>query len=392
MVTTARVVGNQYRLIFHDAGAMLFFFALPILYPIAYTAIYNPEVVRRIPVAVVDNSRSEESRELIRAASACPSIDIYAYCNDMPQAKDLMYRHKVFGIFDIPSDYSQKINRMEQANVSFYCNMELLLRYRALAGALTDLQMAVTGDITQTRVNAAGVESLGISMPIENEARFLGDTQQGFASFVIPGIIILILQQSMLMGIAIIEGSSNERRRRNRLGLDPQMIETASPWQNVLGKAASYVLLYIPLTIFAVRFIPWMFQLPQIGNAVQYLTFLLPMLIATAMLGLAIGPLMKERENSLMIIVFSSVVVLFLSGLTWPRYGMSDFWLFIGDLIPAVWGVEGFIRINSTAGTLAQNSHPYYMMWLLAIAYFFAAVAVRYFRNRRRIKKVLTAR
>ncbi len=49
-----RVFRNEFRLMLHDAGVLLFFVALPLLYPIVYTLIYNPEVLRKLPVAVVD--------------------------------------------------------------------------------------------------------------------------------------------------------------------------------------------------------------------------------------------------------------------------------------------------------------------------------------------------
>jgi ABC-2 type transport system permease protein len=44
--------------------------------------------------------------------------------------------------------------------------------------------------------------------------------------------------------------------------------------------------------------------------------------------------------------------------------------VWIGNCIPATWGVEGFIRINSNGATLAQNTHPYVMLWILTCCYF----------------------
>lgn len=381
--TSARVLYNELRVIFRDPGAMLFFFALPIFYPIVYTLIYNPEVVREIPIAVVDDSRSGTSRQLVRDASASPAMSIYGYATDMQQARDWMNSRKVYGIMHIPSDYASKVMTNSQANVQFYCNMELLLRYRALAAALTELQLKTATDLASEKVSALGAETLAISsLPIDSDANFLGDTEQGFASFVIPGIIILILQQSMLLGIALIEGSSNERRRLNPCRRDPKMIWWASPTETVFGKAAAYTLLYVPISIYVLRIVPWMFNLPQYGDPVQYLLFIVPLLISSAMLGLALAPLMKERENSFMILVVTSVLFLFLSGLTWPRFAMNPIWTALGDLIPATWGIEGFIRINSNAASLSQNAHPYTMMWILAGAYAIIAILLRHFSAR----------
>ena len=50
---------------------------------------------------------------------------------------------------------------------------------------------------------------------INSDARMLGDPTQGFASFVIPGILVLILQQSMVLGVVMLGATSAERRRRN---------------------------------------------------------------------------------------------------------------------------------------------------------------------------------
>ena len=247
-----RVFRREFKLMVHDPGVLLFFVALPLAYPIVYTLIYNPEVVRELPVAVVDDSRTAASRDFVRKADASPSIDIYAYCPNMADAKELMAEGKVFGIMQIPGDYSKCIGRGEQAHVEFYADMSLLLRYRTFVSALTDLQLEVISDITGERISSVGLESLAAGsggLPIKSESNFLGDTEQGFASFVIPGIVILILQQSMILGITLLGGTSRDRRRRNG-GIDPKAISGVGAMASIWGKALAYVVFYIPLTIY----------------------------------------------------------------------------------------------------------------------------------------------
>lgn len=119
--------------------------------------------------------------------------------------------------------------------------------------------------------------------------------------------------------------------------------------------------------------------MPHQGNPVDYFLFIFPMLLATAFLGQIIASFMKERESAFIVLVFSSVIFLFLSGLTWPRYAMSDLWIAIGNCIPAVWGVEGFIRINSNAASLDDVSTAYSALWILAAIYLIIACAVTKF-------------
>lgn len=383
----ARVFANQFRIIFKDGGVILFFVVLPLAYPVIYTLIYNKELVREIPVAVVDNSRTAMSREFVQVAGASPTIKIYDYADDMAAARRMMAERKVFGVLYIPCDYARTVGSGESAHVTFYSDMSLLLRYRAFMAALTDIQVKITGDITGERVAAVGADSYltGDSpLPIASESNFLGDVEQGFASFVIPGIVILILQQSMLLGIGMLEGTSRERRRRNG-GIDPLHIQGVSASATAWGRALCFFVFYLAFALYNVEIIPGLFRLPHYGSPSQYLPFLVPFLLSCAFLGQSLAPIMKERESPFILIVATSVVCLFLSGLTWPRYIMGPVWQTVGNLIPATWGVEGFIRMNTNSATLEQNSVPYLWMWGLALAYMITSIlAIRYTARRAR--------
>lgn len=365
-----RVWVNEFRLVFSDLGVLLFFIGLPLGYPIVYTLIYNPEVPRDIAVAVVDNARTADSRELVRHVDATPEIGVVGYASSLSEARRWMAEKKCYGVLQIPEDYSRKIGTGQQVHVTFYSDMSLLLRYRSFMGALTDVQLATGADIRSELMERLGV-SPDAAGQIRNQAFFLGDTEQGFASFVIPGIIILILQQSIVLGVTMLIGTSRERRRRNG-GLDALQVD-ASPSASVMGKMLCYLAIYIPMTLYVLHYIPLMFDLPHIGEASQFFTFILPLIIGSVFFGMTLGCFVREREMSLMVVVFTSLVFLFLSGLTWPRYAMNSLWYWLGNCVPAVWGVEGFIRINSNGAALSETATPYIAMWILVVVYFIAA-------------------
>lgn len=363
---------REFRLVFSDAGVLVFFFLLPTLYPLVYTLIYNPEIVRDIPVAVVDNCRTATSREFTRMADATDAIKIIGYASTLHEARQWHAQKACYGILVIPKDYDKNIGRKEQSSVIFYSDMSLLIRYRGFLSAMTDLSLATGSKIRQELYNSD-------IQPINSSSIILGDTTQGFASFVIPGILVLIIQQSLILGITMLGGGANERRLRNQ-GIDPLVVK-APATATILGKALCYFTIYIPLVIYILYFVPIFFNLPNIGNVTDYFLFIIPLIFSSIFLGMIFQHVVTERESSMLIVVFSSVVFLFLSGLTWPRYAMSKLWVWIGNCIPATWGVEGFIRINSNGATLAQNTHPYVMLWILACCYFLFALI---FLDRRR--------
>lgn len=376
-----RVWRRETRLVFTDVGVMLFFFALPIAYPVVYTLIYNPEIVKKIDTVVVDNSRSAESRELVRELGATQGIHVVGYAANMEEARRAWMEKKCYGIIEIPSDYGRRIGRGEQAVASFYSDMSLLLRYRQYLFALTDVQMNETMQITSRRLADGGLLTSSIKgLPVNTQANFLGDVSQGFASFIMPGLVVLILQQSMLLGITMIAGTSRDRRRRNG-GSDP-LEYRAGTLATVLGKSLCYLMVYLPLSYYILEIIPYMFSLPHVGRFIDLMPMVFMILLATTFLGQTLQVFVRERESSLLVIVFTSVVFLFLSGLTWPRYAFSKFWYMVSELVPSTWGMEGIVRINSNGATLSDVSHYYWGLWALTGIYFVTAVALRYFTAR----------
>lgn len=70
-----------------DEGVLIFFFLVPLAYPLLYSFVYTDEVVREVPIAVVDESHTTMSREYLRHVDASPDVKIINYCADMAEAE-----------------------------------------------------------------------------------------------------------------------------------------------------------------------------------------------------------------------------------------------------------------------------------------------------------------
>ena len=112
-------------------------------------------------------------------------------------------------------------------------------------------------------------------------------------------------------------------------------------------------------------------------NHIDVPIFVLSIVLRKSLFCLVLQAFVSERETSFLVIVFTSLIFLFLSGLTWPRYAMEFPWRQLSDIIPATWGVEGFININSNGATLTHVSIPYMMLWRLTAIYFLLACLLR---------------
>lgn len=385
--TFCRSWAERFSIVFHDAGVLVFFLLLPLSYPLVYTIIYNPEVIRDVPVAVVDDCRTADSRQVARMLDASPYTEVHAYAANMEEARRMMKERSVYAIVEIPSDFSQRIGRMEQAVMPVYCDMSLLFRYRSVLLAVTDIQLDMGADLRTRTIDESPVAVVAGSMgeTVGNDFFPLGDVTQGFASFIMIGVLVLIIQQSLILGVMMIGGGAAERRRRNR-GIDP--LATPGPTSaSVLGSTLCYVVIYLPIVFFVLHYVPQWFSLPHFGSWHQWFPFMLPMLFASALLGETLSPLCTERESSFLVWAFTSVAFLFLSGLTWPVSSMNPFWHIVSGLVPAAWGVQGFLQINSNDATLAQVGDYYRMLWILSAAYFIMAVCVHKLVARRALRR-----
>ena len=86
--------------------------------------------------------------------------------------------------------------------------------------------------------------------------------------------------------------------------------------------------------------------------------------------------MIRYRENVMLLIVFVSVPLLFLTGVSWPQSSIPGFWQAVSWLFPSTFGVRGFIRINEMGGTLSDVLPEYYALWGQGLVYFIIACLV----------------
>lgn len=382
-----RIWRDEYRKVFKDLGALVFFFALPLAYPIVYALVYNTEVVREVPMVVVDNSRSEISRQLVREMDASPNAHVVSYCADMEEAKQMMHEKNCYGVLFIPEDFSKNIARKERAVVSFYCDMSIMLNYKGFLMALTDVTMNIGGEIQTRSLAGASQEMIEMaSHPIPYVSVALYNPESGFASFLLPAILVLILQQSLILGIGLLAGGMYERKEMQGYYWRESKI-CNNVFRLVLGKALCYFSLFLFGTVYILHFIPWLFSFPQLGDQWQIYLFAVPFLLASIFFGMTLSVFVREREASFLIFVFTSVVFLFISGITWPRFAMPEWCKILGAVVPSTWGIEGFVRINTTGATIFEVSRAYLNLWILTAVYFATAcLSYRYlvYRDKQR--------
>lgn len=366
---------EEFRNVFRDQGVLIFFFLVPLAYPLVYAFIYTNEVVRNVPAVVVDNSRSSLSREYLRKVDATPDIQIVSYCNDMEEAKLMLQEHKAYGIIFIPDDFSDNIVNGIQTQVSIYCDMSGLLYYKSMLLANTAVSLDMNKDIKIARAgNTTDRQDEVTAYPIEYEDVAMFNPTNGFAAFLIPAVLILIIQQTLLLGIGLSAGTAREKNKfRDLVPINNHYHGTL---RIVLGKGLCYFMLYAVISVYILSVVPHMFRLNQIGLPSDLILFIVPYLAACIFFSMTASIAIRNRETCMLIFVFTSVPLLFISGISWPGAAIPPFWKYFSWLFPSTFGINGFVRINNMGATLNEVGFEYKALWLQAIIYFFTTCIV----------------
>lgn len=360
---------QEFRTTFRDQGVLIFFVLVPLVYPLIYGLIYTNEVVREVPAVVVDASHSSLSREYLRKVDATPDIQIVANCSDMEEAKLALRDRLAYGIIYIPADFSSNIAQGKQTQVSLFCDMSGLLYYKSMLLANTAVSLNMNQDIKVERAgNTTNRQDEITSYPIEYEDIALFNPTNGFAAFLIPGVLILLIQQTLLLGIGLSAGTARENNRFK--DLVPINRHYNGTLRIVLGKGLSYFMVYALVSVYVLCVVPRIFSLNQIGQPSTLALFMLPYLAACIFFAMTASIAIRNRETCMLIFVFTSIPLLFISGISWPGAAIPDFWKYFSYIFPSTFGINGFVRINNMGATLSEVATEYQALWLQAGFYF----------------------
>lgn len=372
---TCYIWREELKQMFKDEGVIIFFIVVPLFYPLLYSWIYNNEVVHEVPVVVVDECHTALSRKFIRQCDASPDIKVLCYAADIDEARSLVSRQLAKGVYVIPRDFDTRLNRMEQATVTVYCDMSLMLAYKAVFQTAQTVAQLIGSEQLKVQSSQFTVREEEISSrPLDYEEVALFNPSGGYGSSIIPAVLMLILQQTLVLGIGMLAGTSREENRYSNL--IPFSRQYHGMFRIVSGKALAYIMVYIPLTAYLALIVPWMFGFPAIGQWQPLLAVMIPYLLDCTFFGIVVSCLVRYRENVMLLMVFVSIPLLFLSGISWPQTSIPGFWQGVSWIFPSTFGIRAYVRVNTMGCTLSDVLMEYQILWVQTVVYFILACLV----------------
>lgn len=363
---------NEYRIIFSDFGILLIFFGAILIYPFFYPLPYTNEVLKDVPVAIVDMNHSQLSHKLTRMIGANELINVDRKISTFDQAKASLIRGDIGGIVYIPLDFEKRILKGEQASISVYSDASYFLIYKQVLSGIYQSAGTFSAGIEIKRMMARGImqeQAVSTRDPLPLISFPLFNATGGYATYVVPAVLVLMLQQTLLIGVGLLSGTQREKGFNKNI--DHQSVSIVSL---VLGKAFSYFSIYMVHVIYLFGILFRFYHFPQRGNPMDLLLFIIPYLFASIFLAQAISGFFKNREISMIILLFSSIPALFLSGFSWPKASIPDWLNHFAMLLPSTTAIDGFLRINQMGASLKNVGFDWGVLLGLTAIYFMVAV------------------
>jgi ABC-2 type transport system permease protein len=365
----AAIIG-EVRRVLGDRGVMGVMVMAPFLYGALYPQPYLGQTLRHLPIAVVDHDRTELSRRLIMTLDADANLTVAVRTDTLAEAQAALFDRRVFGILEIPDGTSRDLLKGDPARLPAYVDSAYFLVYTRTLQGIGESAATLTNTLTahDGRPDGIGKSMLAAASPVAILPVPLFNPTGGYASYIVPAAFMLILQQTLLIGSAMLAGVAFETG-----GTVAQAARGTA--RAVLAQGFAHLLIYLPATLLYLVVLPHVYGFTMVGRLPDLFLFAATFLLATSFMGQAVGAWARHRETVVVLFLATSLPQLFLVGVSWPVEAIPPALRFVGQIFPSERGIDGLVRINQMGASLADVARDWLGVLALVLVYFVLAVS-----------------
>jgi ABC-2 type transport system permease protein len=364
-MSVAQAFAAEYRRVLGDRGVFGLIVMGPILYGALYPQPYVGQLLRNVPIAVVDDDESDLSRTIIQALNADEAIKVAARPATLAEARVALTRREVFAIVGIPAGAERDVLKGDGARLPAYVDSAYFLLYNRTLQGIQEAVGAVSAETLSRGARSDGSlyrAAMTRASPIEILNQPLFNPTGGYGSYVVPAAFILILQQTLAMGSATLGGVAFEQgaRRARRLRGAPAA---------VMGQGLAHLLLALPAFALYLIILPRLYGFSAVGSPAEMFALAVPFILAVSFLGQFVGAWFQRRETAVLLLIAFSLPLFFMIGVSWPLEAVPEGLRIFSGIFPSTAGIDGLVRLNQMGATLADVSKDWGHLWLLAAVY-----------------------
>ena len=367
MMSFWQLVSAELKAIVADKAIAVTLFGGVLFYSVLYPLPYLHQVPTEQQLVVVDLDRSSLSRRLIRHADASAKVSVIGQVTSISQAQSWIESGRAHGLLVIPEGFRRDLLLGKGVTLSYGGDASYFLIYSAVAEGLVTAgmdagkQVQLLGMLAKGEAPKQANLSLN-SVKINSVPAF--NPSLGYTPYVVPGLFLLILHQTLLIGTGIL-GAGQWRRKG--------YWRDVSPLQLVCGRISAFMLIYLFFSSFYVGFCFYWYQVSVQASLTLVALWMLPFLLATSAAGIALSSLFVRRDLPTQVLLLVSMPIMFVSGFVWPLALIPEPLIWLSQVIPAVPAIMGMLELNQMGASWTSVMPKWLQLWALFAIFFMLA-------------------
>lgn len=351
------------------------------LYAVFYPQPYLNEALRKVPVALVDRDGTQTSRAFARLVAATSDVAIAETLPDLASAERAVYARSLSGIVLIPANFERDLLHGRPSPVALYADASYFLIYQRISGAVAGVARTLGAEIETGRLIGAGVDpeiAAAATDPLRFTAVPLFNPQAGYATYLLPAALVLILQQLLLMGV----GLANAPQTGTAFDVRCRSGERVGATATVAGKLIAYLVIEAAIVPAYLVGLPYLYGIPRLGSVGGILMLAVPFVLSVAALGLLVALVVRRPLAIQLTLAAIGMPFLFMAGFAWPAEAIPEPLRTLSVLVPSTTAIDGLVRVAQMGETLSGARGAIATLWILAGVYAAAALAILGYRRR----------
>jgi len=353
----------EWRRVLGTKSAFSLLCLAPLVYGVYYPQPYLNQILRKLPIAVVDNDLSDLSRRIVETLDASGALSVTVRARTLAEARTAIDRGKAFAAVEIPADTEGDVLKGITAHVPIYADATYLFLFKSTASGVATAIGALTSELVSRGARSDGSlvkAKLASLSPADVLLQPIFNPVGGYASYIVPAAFMLILQQTLLIGAAMLTATA--------------LAKGGGTFAGVFGRGIAHLTIYLPALALYLIVLPRFYGFSTLGHLPQLFALAAVFLLATSFMGQAIGAWFTRPENATLLLIATSLPQFFTAGFAWPREAIPDAATTLGRIFPADFAIDGLVRINQLGASIWEVAHDWLGLWCLALVYFALAV------------------
>jgi ABC-2 type transport system permease protein len=373
MKTFLKIFSRELGIIFRDHSIILTVLIAPILYAFFLGSIYLYKDANQISFAVVDMDRTQTTRQLYQFMDSAQKIKMIGTLGSYEEGVDRLYKMEINGFIYFPKGFEDDIKSLAGTDVKLYLNTTRFMPSNDLNNSVQEILLTYGAGVRLRYFEAKGMtQKTAIEMvePLSAEVHPIFNTTNCYGNFLLPGLFLLILQQTLLIGFGESIAKENKKDRFSALFASGKN----KLFGMLAGKMGFYALLYVAYFLFFFAVVFHAFEIPISGNLIAVSVMSMLFLFSVLFYTLFIASFFRSQKRYMEIMAFTSYPLFLICGYSWPISAMPLPIKWLSGLIPTTPFFNGFIKLSVMGGGWASVKGYAFHLIVLVLVSFVAVV------------------